>query len=61
MSYIDLYLNVKRGDNYTENIIYVLDYISCQAMFWILAGDSDEYVMLFCLPSSGFMLHASFT
>ena len=35
MSYIGLH-RVKRGDKYTENIIYVLDYISCQDMFWIL-------------------------
>ena len=26
MSYIDLHLNEKRGDKYTGNIIYVLDY-----------------------------------
>ena len=38
-------------------------------MYWITpharlcseSSDTDEYVMLFCLPSSGFMLHASFT
>ena len=32
MSYIGLH-RVKRGDKYTENKIYVLDYTSCQAMF----------------------------
>ena len=39
MLYIGLH-GVKRGDKYTEKIIYVLDYTSdytsCQAMFWIL-------------------------
>ena len=36
MSYIGLH-RVKRGDKYTGNIIYVLDYTSCQAMFWSLS------------------------
>ena len=35
MSYIGLH-RVKRGDKYSENIIYVLNYTSYQAMFWIL-------------------------
>ena len=51
MSYIGLH-SVKWGDKYTENKTYVLDYTSCQAMFWILRF--DKYVMLFFLPSSGF-------
>ena len=34
MLYIGLH-RVKRGDKNTENIIYVLDYISFQAMFSI--------------------------
>ena len=44
---------VKRGDKYTENIIYVLDYTSCQAMFWILYSESS--IPLFFSQSSGFI------
>ena len=40
MSYMGLY-RVKRGDKYTENIIYVLDYTPCQDMYWILRFSFD--------------------
>ena len=53
MLYIGLHLTVKRREKYTENIIYVLDYTSCRLCSEF--SDSDEYVMLFCLPSSGFI------
>ena len=45
---------MKRKDKYTENIIYVLDFTPL-ARLCSESSDSDEYVMLFCLPSSGFI------
>ena len=48
---------MKRGDKYTENIMYVLDYTSCQASSE--SSDCDGYVMLFCLQSSGFIFMAA--
>ena len=58
MSYIGHH-HVKRGDKYTENIIYVLDYTSFQAMFWILRFWWISHAILF--TTIWLYFHASFT
>ena len=55
MSYIGLH-RVKRGDKYTDNLIYVLDYTSCQVMFWILRFGWICHAILFIFMSASTFL-----
>ena len=57
MSYIGLHRE-KREDKYTKNIIYLLDYTSCQAMFWVLRFWLIWHAILFNII--WFYFHASF-